>query len=228
MPCPHQTPNTTDLPLHRYRNLHIEGKYLIEQWLQRAIDEEKSNDGSPFEAFIFLWFSFNGFAACVTGEDRDAEMIRRMGNYPDLRQRFSRLLEADEDFRTGAAQFAELWPIFKAQDVRARGLAYSGLHSRPELIDHYLSAPHVHHQPECFEYHREQGEHVPLDWPHTLNAVYRIRCNLFHGEKSPTSEMDVRIVAAAFRVFSNFLVRSGMIEPNPRSHTVARKSAVRR
>ena len=228
MTCPHQTPSATTLPLNKYRNLHIEGKRLIEQWLQRAIDEEQSHDGSPFEAFIFLWFSFNGFAACVTGQDRDAEIIRRTANCSDLRTRFSRLLAEDEDFGRKAAQFAELWPIFKAQDVRTRGLAYSGVHSRPELIEHYFSGPHVHHQPECFEHHRERGQQVPLDWPHTLNAVYRVRCNLFHGEKSPTSEMDVRIVAAAFSVFSTFLVRAAVIEPNRRSHTDARKSAARR
>ena len=45
---------------------------------------------------------------------------------------------------------------------------------------------------------------MPLDWPHTLAALYRVRCNLFHGEKGRHSEMDQRIVASGFRTLIQF------------------------
>jgi len=38
------------------------------------------------------------------------------------------------------------------------------------------------------------GESVPIDWPHTLAAVYQVRCNLFHGHKAAHSEMEPAIV----------------------------------
>jgi hypothetical protein len=49
------------------------------------------------------------------------------------------------------------------------------------------------------------ADEKPLDWPHTLAALYRIRCNLFHGEKAVNSEMDNLIVSIDFRVLLHFL-----------------------
>jgi hypothetical protein len=46
---------------------------------------------------------------------------------------------------------------------------------------------------------------VPLDWAHTVKAIYRVRCNLFHGEKARTSEDDERIVLAARDVLAVFI-----------------------
>jgi len=36
---------------------------------------------------------------------------------------------------------------------------------------------------------------VPIDWPHTLSAIYQVRCNLFHGYKGVYSENDISIVS---------------------------------
>ena len=36
-----------------------------------------------------------------------------------------------------------------------------------------------------------------MDWPHTLNAIYCVRNNLFHGNKGSESESDYAIVSAA-------------------------------
>ena len=46
--------------------------------------------------------------------------------------------------------------------------------------------------PSCFLHHQPSGTrlaaydpvHVPLDWAHTLHAIYMVRCSLFHGGKS--------------------------------------------
>jgi hypothetical protein len=35
-----------------------------------------------------------------------------------------------------------------------------------------------------------------------LEAIYTIRCNLFHGEKSPNDERDCALVELAFRILS--------------------------
>jgi hypothetical protein len=43
---------------------------------------------------------------------------------------------------------------------------------------------------------------MPLDWAHAMKALYRVRCNLFHGEKARTSEDDKRIVTAAYNVLA--------------------------
>jgi hypothetical protein len=49
------------------------------------------------------------------------------------------------------------------------------------------------------------GEQCPIDWPHTITGIYKVRCNLFHGQKAAHSEMDRHIVAAAFRTLVFFM-----------------------
>jgi hypothetical protein len=73
------------------------------------------------------------------------------------------------------------------------------------MVQEYLAAGLGLYQPRCWKRHEEEGEPVPLDWPHTLEALYRVRCNLFHGEKGLDSEMDARVVSSAFRVLVHFL-----------------------
>jgi hypothetical protein len=60
-------------------------------------------------------------------------------------------------------------------------------------------------EPACWKRHMDEGGSIPMDWPHTLAALYRVRCNLFHGEKAPYSEIDRTIVRAALRVLVYFL-----------------------
>ena len=48
-----------------------------------------------------------------------------------------------------------------------------------------------------------------LNWSHTLNAIYRVSCNLFHCEKVAHSEMDQRIVSPAFKIMFLILENQG-------------------
>jgi hypothetical protein len=57
----------------------------------------------------------------------------------------------------------------------------------------YLDAGARKCEPQCYLEH----DAVPLDWGHTLAALYRVRCNLFHGEKARSSENDRVVVARA-------------------------------
>lgn len=212
MSCPYINASAEPLPLDNYAYLHRDGKRLIAQWFRRAKQPGRFASKSPFEAFIFLWISFNGFASCVTEEDRDAEMMRRLGTCPEMRGRFDRLLRSDKDFSSSVREFASLWPIFKVMDIRKTDRAWSGLSTRPELVRYYLEEPRIRYEPNCFPFHRNQGEDIPLDWPHTIHTIYRVRCNLFHGDKSPQSEMDQLIVNMSFHVLAKFLERSGLIE----------------
>jgi hypothetical protein len=63
------------LDLSKHRSLHPEGGRLISSWFSKAWSQRKDED-SVFESFIFAWFSFNAWAACVTGKDRDSEYIK--------------------------------------------------------------------------------------------------------------------------------------------------------
>jgi hypothetical protein len=224
MSCLNQRPSTTKTRLSRFYGLHQDGQHLILAWLDRALKQENRDAGSGFERFIYLWIAFNGWASCVTQEDHDGRMIQHAADSFDLRNRFSQLMTDDAEFHSLVAAFADLWPIFRAQNLRRHAVPLRQFASRRELTDYYLSfrssntrQPNldsecaIEYQPKCWEYHARRSETIPLDWPHTIATIYRVRCNLFHGEKSPHSEMDDKIIKAAFRVLSHFLVNANLL-----------------
>ena len=99
-------------------------------------------------------------------------------------------------------------------------MRYARGEDRSQIIKRYLEDPrienlrHAPYEPQCWKRHRDAGEEVPLDWAHTLAVLYRVRCNLFHGEKARHSEMDQRIVYLAFRVLVGFFDRTVYSPPD--------------
>jgi hypothetical protein len=64
-------------------------------------------------------------------------------------------------------------------------------------------------EPRCYFDH---GAEPPLDWLHTLPVLYRVRCNLFHGEKSRSSENDLVVVGAAHQVLLGFVTEARLLD----------------
>jgi hypothetical protein len=137
--------------------------------------------------------------------DRDEDWRDALAACPQLVSGFRAMMGADPEFATAVQRFSSMWPIFKAQQLRVGRINAVGL-TRNELVRHYL-AQGLSRSPVCFEHHvnRRPPEEVPPDWPHTLMALYQVRCNLFHGEKSAHSEMDSQIVYSALQVLLRFL-----------------------
>jgi hypothetical protein len=133
---------------------------------------------------------------------------------------FLRLLgEPETPFGSHAAEFAQLWPIFEVKELRRRGIMrFSRLSEgdRETIVNSYLSSGARRFEPPCWKRHRDAGEPVPLDWTHTLTALYRVRCNLFHGEKAAHSEIDQRVVSCAFRTLLHFFSAAGYLSPGLR------------
>lgn len=211
MTCPHLTSSIHPLDLRRYFRLHQDGKQLIDSWFSRAFGARTCQPSESFEPFIFCWISFNAWSSCVTGIDTDREIVRRISNCPELRSRFENLRTNDSEFLNITNAFSGLWPIFKAQQLRRQDIHYQQGENRQQTIERYFRTPNILFEPECW---REHENGVPVDLPHTLAVIYRVRCNLFHGEKSPHSEMDATIVKAAFDVLVRFLSQGQLIVPN--------------
>ena len=187
----------------RFEMLHPDGQRLVRGWFKKAHDA-MTEDDECFEAFIFAWFAVNGWAACVTGKDRDADYIRALQHSTELAEKYQALLQDDRKFAVAAWKFRKFWPIFRAQDIRRAGHRSPAASDRPAVVQHYFDCHLRVFEPRCWKSHQEAGEDVPLDWPHALAAIYRVRCNLFHGEKSAHSEMDREIVGTALLVLVTF------------------------
>jgi hypothetical protein len=189
--------------------LHNDGQQLIEGWLRRArVNIDCANRMDCFEAFIYAWIAFNSWAVFATGKERDTEWKNRLIQSRELQLTFMRLVaDTGSRLHVSAYEFAEWWPIFKAQALRVSGITIrrDDLESRREVVDFYLHSGARLYQPACWKRHIDAGEAVPVDWPHTLETLYRVRCNLFHGEKSVQSETDRTIVHLACNVLLDFI-----------------------
>jgi hypothetical protein len=82
------------------------------------------------------------------------------------------LLARNEEFTTGLAAFHSLWPVFSAREIRSDQLGESP-DARREKVEHYR-ANGISYEPRCFLAQLHRNEPVPMDWPHTLYATYRV------------------------------------------------------
>jgi hypothetical protein len=188
--------------------LKFEGKKLIDGWFRRAWKEFETTPNEIFEPFIFLWFAFNGWAACVTGRDRDFEIIDALAANPKMNEDFDGLLRhQNSKLNSNATILSQLLPIFDVKTLRHR-VPFVPLElgqDRSARVRYYIEHGADRFQPQCWLRHIESGQTLPIDWSHLLKPIYKIRCNLFRGQKSAHSEMDRRIVSAAFLTLAHFL-----------------------
>jgi hypothetical protein len=186
---------------HRFQELHQEGRKLIQGWAERAAAQFDCAERDSFEPFIFGWIAVNGWACCVTAEDRDSDYLDALLMDSDLDREFKELLAAD--LLAAAREFQSTWPIFSSKDI-GYNVEWAG--TREQVIERYRTInPLPGCKPACAFLHKDRGEEVPIDWSHTLSAIYQVRCNLFHGYKGVYSENDVSIVSKAFRVLVRVL-----------------------
>jgi hypothetical protein len=196
---------------NRYALLHPIGRKLIATWFQRSWQERDCQQDETFEPFIFAWFAFNGWAACVTDKDRDWEIIAALAADEQINNDFTRIICNNQDISQSMNRFFEILPIFDVKSLRRRGLLRNNAESRQERINYYLSNGANVFEPRCWQRHQDAAETTPIDWGHFINAVYKVRCNLFHGLKSAHSEMDQIIVHSAYIALVKFLNEAGFL-----------------
>jgi hypothetical protein len=196
----------------RYRLLSPAGRNLIFHWFEQARRMKDHQGTACFEAFFCTWLAFNGWAACVTDEDQDAEYIDALKRDIQLCQNFTAFIQDETSpLAIASVEFANFWPIFDVRDLRRRNLRASGA-NREDTIQYYLEHGARSFAPKCGKKHRDAGQPLPIDWPHTLSALYQVRCNFFHGGKMLDSEEDQRIIVAANKTLLSFLEQGRYIE----------------
>lgn len=176
--------------------------------LAREFIDASDVQRSAFSSFVNLWMGFNGWMECVTDAATDAEMITALANHQRLTKAFNDLVRGSPDFRGKVEVFATMWPVLNVRDVRRKlGRDAFSRFSREELIAEVLRLG-VKLQPVGWT----AGD-TPT-WPQLLRTIYTIRCNLFHGSKSPENFRDHELVAASDHILRTFVARSACFEWN--------------
>jgi hypothetical protein len=191
--------------------LHRDGRELIRGWLDHVSVTQGDVSPGRFEGFIYLWIAFNAWASCVTGRDADTEWRKALIADPRLNREFTRLVNEPAGRTAQAAErFRALWPIFRMEELRRRGIDHR-LHydrERHEMVRSYIDAGARQFEPRC---HLEHDDRPPLDWGHTLVSLYRVRCNLFHGDKARSSENDQLVFTAAYETLHAFVTEAALL-----------------
>lgn len=183
----------------------VSGREIVRSWLRRAWRQRNASPTDCFEPFIFTWIAFNGWGESVTGEESDRGWLRQVSSDIELVRAFAAQVSAGAEVGRAVADFQRHWPIPKAQDLRAR--QFSVPYSTPWQETASLYTEHtVAHEPGCAAFHADLDEEIPNDWRHFLAALYRVRCNLFHGEKDPYYIPDQEVVHAGMLALLHFLV----------------------
>jgi hypothetical protein len=180
-----------------FASAHPATRELVQNWFEHARYEVREHRYSSFEPFIRLWISFNAWAARVTGAEYDAAMVKALANSREMNEAFSKLRMESRRFRDNVMRFASFWPIFSVVSIRKHGF-YESLHEDRRADIERLLAAGVRRGPEGF-YDRDDPT-----WKMCIQAIYIVRCNLFHGAKGDAAD-DVEIVDAAYRTLLGFI-----------------------
>jgi hypothetical protein len=173
----------------------------------RGLFRHSRRQQSSFGSFAGTWFAFNGWMECVTDARTDAEMIASMANNDRLADAYLEL-QKEPDFRRAVDGFAGRWPVINVRDARRKlGPDVFWIESQEELIER-CSAAGVKMQPTDWTEGNEPT------WARLLRTVYMVRCNMFHGAKSPLNMRDQRLIRDSDKVLTMFIERSGCFEWN--------------
>jgi hypothetical protein len=164
--------------------------------------------GEPpsFIAFMFRWMAFNGWMSAVTLEDTDAAMINSLVAAPRLIAAYDQLMAGDLVFQQMVNDFAAMWPVLNVRDVRKK-LGYDAFrqYDRADLLAACAGA-NVKQRP---------SDWVPgtaPNWEQLLRTIYQVRCNLFHGEKSPQSLRDRDLVFMSDQILKSLIGSTGCFD----------------
>lgn len=115
----------------RFRDLSPDGRRLIQRWAQDAGTAlpppataqpagptSQHRRANSFEAFIYAWISFNGWASCCVEDERDSILVWVLGTERSLSDTFGDLVRSDLQGARALQRFHALWPIFRTTDIR--------------------------------------------------------------------------------------------------------------
>lgn len=171
--------------------------------LAQELFDTAENQNATFSSFVIRWMGFNGWMECVTGADTDAAMIRALSNHQRLSDTYDAIMQDYPEFREQVEHFASLWPVLNVRDVRKKlGRDAFNRYSREELMEQVIEQG-VKLQPVGWV-----DGNVPT-WSQLLSTIYSVRCNLFHGSKSPQNRRDRKIIGYCDNIIRLFIIHSG-------------------
>jgi hypothetical protein len=174
--------------------------------LARDLLRNADRQRSAFMSFVNIWMAFNGLMESVTQADADAAMIAALGTNKRLIEAYDAAIDQSPGFRNRVRSFAAMWPVLNVRDARKKlGRDVFWRLSWDELLAE-CKRHRVKFQPD------DWGDgHLP-SWEHLLRTIYLIRCNMFHGVKSPQNKRDRELILHSDRILRIFIQETNCFE----------------
>jgi PAS domain S-box-containing protein len=102
--------------------------------------------------------------------------------------------------------FSNLWPILNIRDAVKKLGPQMDWPSNLEQFWSKCDQLGVQRQPQYW------ASENKASWEQLLRAIYQVRCNLFHGGKSPNNARDRQLILCAERVLRQFIEESACME----------------
>lgn len=205
MTCTFNLTTAKPARLGRTRFNMLQNGQVVRHWFQRGWEMRNAAREECFEPFIFTWIAINAWGECVTNQEKDDDWVRSLSLDSELNRQFTGYLDDPiNQGRESADLFRGYWPIPRVQAWRR----YPGQYPQSNTVHdraRFFSQKNIPCAPKCALQHFDAGQEIPLDWEHFLPSVYRVRCNLFHGEKSPYDPGDAIIVQTSFLSLVKFM-----------------------
>jgi hypothetical protein len=174
--------------------------------LSRELIDNAARQRSSFMSFMSIWMAFNGWMECVTEAPNDRRMIEMLADDRRATDAYEALLQGDSGFGRWVSSFADLWPVVNVRDARRKlGRDVFWRMDRDEFLE-ACRRREVKIAPTGWT-----GRDRPT-WPQILGTIYTIRCNLFHGAKSPQNGRDRDLIRHADHVLRVFIEETGCLE----------------
>jgi hypothetical protein len=174
--------------------------------LARELTENADRQRSAFMSFVNIWMAFNGWMESITEATTDADMITALAENRRVMDAYNGLMDEAADFRRRVLTFSTMWPVLNVRDARRKlGREAFWRLSREELLQE-CRRENVRIQPTGWT----NGD-LPT-WPQLLRTIYTIRCNMFHGTKSPQNSRDRELVLHSDRILRKFINQSGCFD----------------
>lgn len=149
----------------------------IKEWYSQSLYDQ-------FNPFIKLWIAFNGWYKSKYPNKNDREAINLCKNDSDLFIFYQRSFTHKQfcDYLNKLGFELDKKPLENLTKPRGKKLRLS------RLEDENGEVSFLDNDSEAFKNY--------------LDIVYRVRCNLFHCEKSPTSDRDKLLVECSYKTLS--------------------------
>ena len=187
------------------KRIHLEGcpHKLVDGWIERGNKEE-----DVLFKFVSYWIALNQMYNYRGDEnDSEASKIKAFGRKHD------RIIIYALDFQAEYMKIFKERPILgwfdradrydwrEGEDFVAERMMqkFSYLQNRPRFESNIRDAAKYYVR-ICDSNCRSKNKSEAL-----LMSIYRIRCNLFHGNKDPDSERNYRLIESSARILENVL-----------------------